>query len=104
MTFINLYYYEPRRILASISRQIKHNLTNEITEKDAKQELMEKYKKRDSVLKDGAIIISGVEKEKDYSSFLDENCYKYFSSDSDFIVYLAYGVVILSYILYFLFK
>jgi len=104
LTFLNLYYYEPRRVLASFSKQMKNNLTNEITETVAKQELMEKYKKRDDVLIDGAVIISGVEKEEYYSSFEDDNCYKYFSNDSDFIVYLAYGVVILSYILYFLLK
>jgi len=102
LTFINLYYYDPRRVLENISRQIKKNLTDKLTEKDIKQELMEKYKKRDAILIDSATIIFG--REKDCSTFLNSTCYKYFSSDSILIIFLAYAVVIISYIIYYFFS
>ncbi len=102
LTFLNLYYYEPRKTIANISRQIKNNLTSSLTQKEAKQALMEKYKKRDGVLIDGSIIITTGQIEDEYT-FLDSTCYKYFANDSDFVVYLAYIVVIVLYILYFFF-
>ena len=98
LVFVYSYYYKPRLALANISREIKGNLDEGVSEGDAKKSLMAKYKKRDGVIEDVAVTVSGSEKGEYSTHFKDSDWYKYFSHDTYESVAIAYGIVLFIYV------
>lgn len=99
MTYLN--YYKPREAFEEIAWEAKRNLDQEISTEDAKKILMAKYKKRDNIISDISKVISG---ERNICNFSNDYLYKYFFNDKNEAVLIAYGIVLIIYILIFLYS